>query len=61
MRFCLISIDRLYIGVDIRNQCKMENVSTLADLADGLIQGLGVASYLLALDGMFGALTRCGA
>jgi 3-dehydroquinate dehydratase-2 len=53
MRFCLISIDRPYIEVHIRNQYKMKNVSTLADLADGVIQGLGNDSYLLALDGMY--------
>ncbi|MCV2866874.1 type II 3-dehydroquinate dehydratase [Defluviimonas sp. WL0075] len=53
LRFCLMSIDRPYIEVHIRNQYKMHNVSTLADLADGVIQGLGVDSYFLALDGMF--------
>lgn len=58
MRFCLMSIDRPYIEVHIRNQYKMQNVSTLADLADGVIQGLGVDSYLLALDGMYRILTR---
>lgn len=58
MRFCLMSIDRPYIEVHIRNQYKMDNVSTLADLADGVIQGLGVDSYLLALDGMYRLLTR---
>lgn len=58
IRFCLMSIDRPYIEVHIRNQYKMNNVSTLADLADGIIQGLGVDSYLLALDGMHRLLTR---
>ena len=57
MRFCLMSIDRPYIEVHIRNQYKMQNVSTLADLADGVIQGLGTNSYLLALDGMYRLLT----
>jgi 3-dehydroquinate dehydratase-2 len=57
MRFCLMSIDRPYIEVHIRNQYKMQNVSTLADLASGVIQGLGIDSYLLALDGMFRLLT----
>jgi len=57
MRFCLMSIDRPYIEVHIRNQYKMQNVSTLADLADGVIQGLGIDSYLLALDGMYRLLT----
>lgn len=58
MRFCLMSIDRPYIEVHIRNQYKMGNVSTLADLAEGVIQGLGVDSYLLALDGMVRLLGR---
>lgn len=58
MRFCLMSIERPYIEVHIRNQYKMQNVSTLADLADGVIQGLGIDSYLLALDGMNRLLTR---
>lgn len=58
MRFCLMSIDRPYIEVHIRNQYRMNNVSTLADLADGVIQGLGIDSYLLALDGMYRRLTR---
>ena len=57
MRFCLMSIDRPYIEVHIRNQYKMQNVSSLADLADGVIQGLGINSYLLALDGMYRLLT----
>lgn len=58
MRFCLMSIERPYIEVHIRNQYKMNNVSTLADLADGVIQGLGVESYMLALDGMHRLLTQ---
>lgn len=58
MRFCLMSIESPYIEVHIRNQYKMQNVSTLADLADGVIQGLGIDSYLLALDGMNRLLTR---
>ncbi|MEL7174931.1 MAG: type II 3-dehydroquinate dehydratase [Pseudomonadota bacterium] len=58
MRFCLMSIERPYIEVHIRNQYKMDNVSTLADLAEGVIQGLGIDSYLLALDGMFRLLRR---
>lgn len=58
MRFCLMSIDRPYIEVHIRNQYKMQNVSTLADLATGVVQGLGIDSYLLALDGMYRLLTR---
>ena len=58
MRFCLMSIERPYIEVHIRNQYKMNNVSTLADLATGVIQGLGVESYLLALDGMYRLLTQ---
>jgi 3-dehydroquinate dehydratase-2 len=57
MRFCLMSIERPYIEVHIRNQYKMQNVSTLADLAEGVIQGLGNDSYLLALDGMYRLLT----
>ena len=57
MRFCLMSIERPYIEIHIRNQYKMHNVSTLADLADGVIQGLGNDSYLLALEGMYRLLT----
>ncbi|MGB0659138.1 MAG: type II 3-dehydroquinate dehydratase [Mangrovicoccus sp.] len=58
MRFCLMSIERPFIEVHIRNQYQMQNVSTLADLADGVIQGLGIDSYLLALEGMHRLLTR---
>lgn len=48
-----MSIDHPYIEVHIRNHYELQNVSTLADLANGVIQGLGVDSYLLAFDGMY--------
>ncbi|MBO9513062.1 MAG: type II 3-dehydroquinate dehydratase [Variovorax sp.] len=52
MRFCLMSIDRPYVEVHIRNQYQMKHVSTLADLAVGAVQGFGVHSYLLGLDAL---------
>ena len=61
MRFCLMSIERPYVEVHIRNQYAMRNVSTLADLAVGVVQGFGVDSYLLGLDAMERHLRRARA
>lgn len=58
LRYCLQGIDRPYIEVHLRNQYKMSNVSTLADLALGVIQGFGVRSYTLGLEAMHAHLTR---
>lgn len=58
LRYCLQGIDRPYIEVHLRNQYKMPNVSTLADLALGVVQGFGVQSYTLALDAMYAHLAR---
>lgn len=52
MRYCLMSIDRPYVEVHLRNQYQMKNVSTLADLAIGVVQGFGIHSYILGLDAM---------
>lgn len=58
MRFCLLSINLPYIEVHIRSQYKMKHVSTLAEVAIGVIQGFGVDSYLLGLDAMLRILNR---
>lgn len=50
MRYCLMSVDRPYVEVHLRNQYVMKNVSTLADLAVGVVQGFGINSYILGLD-----------
>jgi 3-dehydroquinate dehydratase len=39
----------------------MKNVSTLADLAVGVVQGFGIDSYMLGLDAMYRHLTRAQA
>jgi len=57
MRYCLMSIARPYVEVHIRNQYQMKNVSTLADLAVGVVQGFGIDSYILGLDAMYRHLT----
>lgn len=53
IRYCILSIGKPYIEVHIRNQYVMKNVSTLADLAVGVVQGFGIDSYLLGLEGMY--------
>ncbi len=53
MRDCLRSIAKPYIEVHIRNQYKMPHVSSTADLADAVIQGLGVGGYGAALETMY--------
>lgn len=58
MRYCLMSIERPYVEVHLRNQYVMPNVSTLADLAIGVVQGFGIHSYTLGLDAMFRHLTE---
>jgi 3-dehydroquinate dehydratase-2 len=52
IRYCILSIGKPYVEVHIRNQYVMKNVSTLADLAIGVVQGFGLHSYILALDAM---------
>ena len=52
LRFCLMSIARPYVEVHIRNQYQMKHVTTLGDLAVGVVQGFGVHSYLLGLDAL---------
>lgn len=56
MRYCLMSIERPYVEIHLRNQYVMPNVSTLADLAVGVIQGFGIRSYTLGLDAMLAHL-----
>lgn len=58
MRYCLQGIALPYVEVHIRNQYAMKTVSTLADLAAGVVQGFGVDSYLLGLDGLLRVLER---
>lgn len=58
IRFCLMSINIPYIEVHIRSQYKMKHVSTLAEVAVGVIQGFGVDSYILGLDAMLRVLNR---
>ena len=57
MRDCLRSIEKPYIEVHIRNQYKMPHVSSTAELADAVIQGLGVDGYRAALEAMYRRLT----
>ena len=57
MRDCLRSIARPYIEVHIRNQYKMPHVSSTADLADAVIQGLGCDGYRVALEAMYRRVT----
>lgn len=52
LRFCLMSVAKPYVEVHIRNQYTMKHVSTLADLAVGVVQGFGVHSYTLGLDAL---------
>jgi len=52
MRYCLQGIDKPYVEVHLRNQYCMKVVSTLADLAIGVVQGFGINSYILGLNAM---------
>lgn len=52
LRHCLQGVAVPYVEVHLRNQYKMGLTSNLADLASGVIQGLGLHSYLLGLDAM---------
>lgn len=61
IRYCILSIGKPYVEVHIRNQYMMKNVSTLADLALGVVQGFGIDSYILGLDAMFRHLSRTAA
>ncbi len=58
IRDCLRSIAKPYIEVHIRNQYKIPHVSSTAELADAVIQGMGCDGYRAALDAMFRRLTE---
>lgn len=58
MRYCILGIGKPYVEVHIRNQYAMGTVSTLADLAVGVVQGFGTDSYLLGLEAMHRHLRR---
>lgn len=53
MGYCILSVAKPYVEVHLRNQYVMKNVSTLADLAAGVVQGFGIDSYMLGLDAMY--------
>ena len=58
IRDCLRSIDKPYIEIHIRNQYRMPHVSSTADLAFAVIQGLGIDGYRAALEAMHRRLTK---
>jgi 3-dehydroquinate dehydratase-2 len=61
IRYCIMSVAKPYVEIHLRNQYVMKNVSTLADLAVGVVQGFGIDSYMLGLDAMYRHLTRAQA
>jgi len=52
LRDCLAALPLPYIEVHMTNMAKRGRHSVLADLADGVIAGFGVTSYVLAIDAM---------
>ncbi len=58
MRYCLQGIAVPFVEVHIRNQYTMKVVSTLADIASGVVQGFGIDSYILGLDGILSVLNN---
>ncbi|WP_449257197.1 type II 3-dehydroquinate dehydratase [Bosea sp. (in: a-proteobacteria)] len=58
LRYCILSVGKPYVEVHLRNQYVMKNVSTLADLALGVVQGFSTDSYILALEAMYRHLSR---
>ncbi|CVI64066.1 type II 3-dehydroquinate dehydratase (plasmid) [Agrobacterium leguminum] len=59
LRYCIMALAKPYVEVHIRNQYQRAIVSTLADLAFGVIQGFGNPDcYLLGLDAMNRHLVR---
>lgn len=52
LRDCLAATPMPYIEVHMTNMEKRGRRSVLADLADGVIAGFGVTSYVLAIDAM---------
>lgn len=61
LRYCILGIGRPYVEVHIRNQYALNTVSTLADLALGVVQGFGIDSYVLGLEAMHRHLTGTAA
>lgn len=57
LRYCILGIAKPYVEVHIRNQYALNTVSTLADLALGVVQGFGIDSYVLGLEAMHRHLT----
>ena len=54
---CLKSIPLPYIEVHMTNIDKREKTSVTAAESDGMITGLGVRSYVLALDAVAGVIS----
>lgn len=54
LRYCIMAVNRPYVEVHIRNQYQRSIVSSLADLAIGVIQGFGnPACYEMGLNAMY--------
>ncbi len=60
LRDCLRGVELPYIEVHMTNLERREMRSLTASEADGMITGLGIDSYILALDAMARLLARRG-
>ena len=58
LRDCLLAVRLPYVEVHMTNLEKRGKKSVLADVADGVIHGLGIQSYLLGLDALLGVIER---
>ena len=56
LKYCLKAVALPYVEVHIRNIYKSGHSSILAEEAVGVVQGFGVKTYLLGLDGMLAIL-----
>ena len=58
LRDCLLAARLPYVEVHMTNLEKRGKKSVLADVADGVIFGLGVQSYMLGLDALLGVIEK---
>ncbi len=58
LRDCIKAVSLPYVEVHMTNIERRGTRSVLAEVANGVVTGLGISSYLLGLDGLLNAIER---
>ena len=56
LRDCIKAVSLPYVEVHMTNIARRGTRSVLAEVANGVVTGLGISSYLLGLDGLLNAI-----